>query len=412
MNTVALALSLLLAAPCAAASSRRALVIGLDGLDWGVVLPLMERGRLPNLARLAVEGSTGTMRVPLPLRSPAIWTSVATGVSPATHGINDFMVGERRVSSGERRVEAIWESASLSSRTVAVVGWLATWPAEAVRGVMVSDQALNTDVRDGHVFPSDALAEIRALAAWDFRSPEAAERLGRFLPFRWDPDYRAHWPKDSAQFRRHDLVERRLSWVFARDESHTRILEALLRRKPALAMIHIWGADHVSHAFWRAAFGNGGEDERRDFGGVIAAYYEYIDELVGRLVNAAGPDTLVVALSDHGFEAWTPPPQDPHPFLTGNHRPYAVLFLAGPGVRRGAPLDSPRVLDLTPTLERYLDIAPPEGQEGRVLEEAFLPGFLAPPLPPRASARRPAPSAPVSLSPEEAARMRAMGYLR
>jgi predicted AlkP superfamily phosphohydrolase/phosphomutase len=412
LNSAALALGLLLSASCAAASPRRAIVIGLDGFDWGVIRPLMERGRLPNLARLAVEGSTGTMRVPPPLRSPAIWTSAATGVSPAAHGIDDFFVGDRRVSSADRRVEAVWESASISSRTVAVVGWLATWPAETVRGVIVSDQALNPEVREGRVFPTDALAEFPTWAAWDYLGAQSAERLDRFLPFRWDPGYAARWPEGSPEFRRHDLVKRRLAWAFMRDESHARILEALLRRKPALAMIHLWGADHASHAFWRAAFGDAGEDERRDFGGVIAAYYEYLDELVGRLTRAAGPDAIVLVLSDHGFQAWTPPPGDPHPFLTGNHAPDAVLFLAGPGVRRGARLEAPRIVDVTPTLERLLEIAPPSGQEGRALVEAFVPGFLPAPLPPRAARPRPAASAPAALSPAEAERLRAMGYLQ
>lgn len=387
-------------------------MIALDGLDWGVVRPLIERGRLPNLARLAVEGSIASMRVPPPLRSPAIWTSAATGVSPAVHGIDDFFADGRRVSNADRRVEAIWESASLSSRTAAVVGWLVTWPAESVRGVLVSDQALNPEVRAGRVFPPDALSEFPTWAAWDFLGAQSAELLDRFLPFRWDPGYATLWPEDSPEFRRHDIVKKRLAWAFMRDESHARILEALLGAKPALAMIHLWGADHVSHAFWRAAFGDAGEDERRDFGGVIVAYYEYLDELVGRLSRAAGPDALVIALSDHGFQAWTPQPGESFAYLTGNHSPEAVLFLAGPGVRRGARLDAPRIVDLTPTLERFLKIAPPAEQEGRALEEAFVPGFLPAPLPPRVCARRPAASAPARLSPAEAERLHTMGYLR
>lgn len=403
-----LALALLSAAPCGAAP-RRALVIGLDGLDWSIAGPLMERGRMPNLASLAAAGSTGTMRVPPPLRSPAIWTSAATGVSPERHGISEFFEGTRRVSSASRKAEALWETASASSQTVAVVGWLATWPAEPVRGAMITDQALNPAVREGRVFPLDALSGFPVWAAWDFLGLESAARLDRFLPFRWDPAY-ARLPQPLR--RRHDLVKKRLAWVFMRDESHVRILEALLKREPALAMIHLWGADHVSHAFWTAGTGAAGEDDRRDFGGVVAAYYEYLDAVVGRLRRAAGPDVLVAALSDHGFQAWTAPPGDPHAFLTGNHAPDAVLLLAGPGVRAGARLESPRILDLAPTLARWLALAPPAGYEGRVLEEAFAPGALADAVPPRAPLRRPAPGAPSELSAAEAQRLRAMGYIR
>ncbi|MEK7390260.1 MAG: alkaline phosphatase family protein [Elusimicrobiota bacterium] len=387
-------------------------MVGLDGLDWDVLRPMLADGRMPNLARLAASGSTGTMIVPPPLRSPAIWTSAATGASPDAHGVKDFFIGTRRTASSDRRVEAIWESASFSSKTVAVVGWLATWPAEAVRGVIVSDQALNPNVREGRVYPPDALKNFKTWAAWDAFGQESMERLKRFIPFEWVPRYPRYWPEDSPQFKRHELVAKRLAYIFMRDESQTRMLESFLRTKPDLGMVHLWGGDFVSHAFWRAAFGDASATERLDFGNVITSYYQYLDELVGRLARAAGPDTLLVLLSDHGFTSWTPPPGDTHPFLTGNHTPQAVLILSGPGVIPNARMESPRIVDVTPTLERWLGIAPVSGREGRVLEEVFQPGFLPPSLPPRASTRRPAPSAPSALSPAEIERLRASGYLR
>jgi len=197
-----------------------------------------------------------------------------------------------------------------------------------------------------------------------------------------------------------------------RDESHARMMESFLKAKPALAMIHFWGADYVSHAFWREAFGDASPDERRDFGSAIAAYYEYLDELVGRLRRAAGPGTLVIALSDHGFEAEKIRDGEPRPRLSGRHRPEAVLIIAGEGARRGASLDGARALDIAPTILRYLDAAPPAGEEGRPLNEAFEPGVLPPPRDARVPARRNAPSAPSGLSADELSRLRALGYIR
>jgi len=165
LRTAVLACLLLVRAAGAASEPRRVLVLALDGLDWDVVRPLAAGGRLPNLSQLVADGSTGTMIIPRPLRSPAIWTTVATGVSPRTHGIEDFHLAGRRVASSDRRSEAVWESVSASSRSVAVVGWLATWPAETVRGAIVSDQALNPGVREGRIFPLDALSAFPVWAA-------------------------------------------------------------------------------------------------------------------------------------------------------------------------------------------------------------------------------------------------------
>lgn len=410
MKPALLAALLAFVAPASAAAPRRVLIIGLDGFEWSILRPLAAAGRLPNLKKLIDAGASGVMRVPPPLRSPAIWTTIATGAPPSEHGIEDFFVGTRRVSSGDRRSEAVWESASASSRTVLVVGWLATWPAETVRGSIVSDQALNPFVREGGVFPPG----LDARPAWDYLGEESAERLKRFLPFRWRPDYEKREQKDSPEYRRDDMVKRRLAWTYMRDESHARIAERLLRRdRPDLTMIHLWGADHVSHGFWREAYGAASAEERRDFGRLIPDYYAYLDEVVGRLLRAAGPGVLVIALSDHGFQAWTPPPGDPHPELSGNHRENAVLIISGAGVKRGARLEGAVPLDIAPTVLRALDVAASDDVRGRVLEAAFEPGALPPPKPRRPVLRRPHSSAPPSeLAPAEADRLRAMGYLR
>src|SRR5712692_10559642 len=49
-------------------------VVGLDGADWQIAEPLMEQGKLPNLARLRRTGKWGSMRSAPPLLSPLLWT--------------------------------------------------------------------------------------------------------------------------------------------------------------------------------------------------------------------------------------------------------------------------------------------------------------------------------------------------
>jgi predicted AlkP superfamily phosphohydrolase/phosphomutase len=177
-------------------------------------------------------------------------------------------------------------------------------------------------------------------------------------------------------------------------------------------MIHFWGADFVSHGFWRQNFGSASAEERRDFGSLISNYYRYLDEAIGRLETAAGPGALTIVLSDHGFQAWTPPPGDSHPQLSGNHRPDAVLILAGPRVKSGENLDGTLPVDIAPTVRRYLDIPPAVGESGHALVNAFVAQGLPAPRPPRPQTRRPAPTVRSELSREEADRLRALGYLR
>src|SRR5260370_38396139 len=66
-------------------------VIGIDGGEWRVLRRMWQDGELPSLRRLADHGSTARLRTAYNA-SPVIWTTIATGVTPAEHGITDFVV--------------------------------------------------------------------------------------------------------------------------------------------------------------------------------------------------------------------------------------------------------------------------------------------------------------------------------
>jgi predicted AlkP superfamily phosphohydrolase/phosphomutase len=70
----------------------RTIAIGLDGVSWNVLEPLLETGRLPNLQALRDEGAYGVLESTIPFFTGPAWSSFATGASPAAHGIYDFMM--------------------------------------------------------------------------------------------------------------------------------------------------------------------------------------------------------------------------------------------------------------------------------------------------------------------------------
>lgn len=75
---------------------RRAVVVGLDGLDPGLVRRFMARGLLPNLRALAERGCFHDLATTNPPMSPVAWSSFATGVLPGKHGIFDFLTRDPR----------------------------------------------------------------------------------------------------------------------------------------------------------------------------------------------------------------------------------------------------------------------------------------------------------------------------
>ena len=75
---------------------RRCIAVGLDGLDPRLTDRLIAEGRLPNLARLAAQGSYHRLRTTYPAMTPVAWSSFATGTNPGKHNIFDFIDRDRK----------------------------------------------------------------------------------------------------------------------------------------------------------------------------------------------------------------------------------------------------------------------------------------------------------------------------
>ena len=113
-----LVLALGLAACGGSERSQRAptLLFAVDGLEWDVLLPLVQRGEAPAFAELMARGVFGELQTLKPTWSPVIWTTIATGKGPEKHGIEGFVYAaevdgqmEPRVfNSGHRRTKAFW----------------------------------------------------------------------------------------------------------------------------------------------------------------------------------------------------------------------------------------------------------------------------------------------------------------
>ncbi|MFT5052607.1 MAG: putative AlkP superfamily phosphohydrolase/phosphomutase [Chlamydiales bacterium] len=75
-----------------ASSDGRVIVLGFDGADATTVGELMAAGQLPNLAKLAEQGTFAPLRSTNPAESAAGWAALNTGISPAKNGVPSFLV--------------------------------------------------------------------------------------------------------------------------------------------------------------------------------------------------------------------------------------------------------------------------------------------------------------------------------
>ena len=74
-----------------AAASGRVVFLGFDGADARTAAQLMEAGELPNLARLAEQGTFAPLGTTNPAESPVSWASLNSGRNPAETGVVGFV---------------------------------------------------------------------------------------------------------------------------------------------------------------------------------------------------------------------------------------------------------------------------------------------------------------------------------
>ncbi len=374
------------------------LLIGADGLDLEVIRELADAGKLPVIRAMMDGGVCGTLLSEHEMRSPPLWTTIATGRPRAVHGIYDFVTGSRLwpkelrsekrrlVTSSMRNVDALWDIVSRRDKTVAVVGWLNTWPAEKVNGVMVSPYvALGSkkqvtikgtvypDVAE-QVYPRKKWQEIQALVV----TLEEVEKklVGGFFP---NP------PEDVA--RSYPILrkyERGVRWSLAHTLTMRNITLHLIRQlRPDLTMVYFEGADSLAHRFWLfrrptaeieaqlketgLAVSHAGELGAL-YGDVLNRYYMLLDETVGELISAMPKGSRVVLVSDHGFTNRSrhhPAPQTV-PF-TGEHRIEGVILISGLGIQTGKTIVGATIYNVVPTVLDLLGVRAKLGFEGKSL---------------------------------------------
>jgi len=61
--------------------TSKVLLIGWDAADWKIIHPLIDNGKMPNMAKFIEQGVIGNLATLYPELSPMLWTSIATGKS-------------------------------------------------------------------------------------------------------------------------------------------------------------------------------------------------------------------------------------------------------------------------------------------------------------------------------------------
>lgn len=176
---------------------QRVVVLGLDGLDYGLTQKLLAEGKLPHLAALADQGDFKSLASTLPPISPVAWSSFQTGVNPGKHNIFDFLtpdlktyapklssveirslkktfgLGPLRLNYGKpdvrmlRKSKPFWSYLSDYGVFNSIIRVPITFPPEKLRGVQLSAMCV-----------PDLRGTQGTFSHYTTRSPDDVERTG------------------------------------------------------------------------------------------------------------------------------------------------------------------------------------------------------------------------------------------
>jgi len=120
-------------------------VLGLDGGSWNVIMPLIEKGKLPTFKKLLEKGTYGKLKSIIPPISVPAWKCYFTGKDPGKLGVYAFLKFDPntyRIKVADSRDFKSLDSAdilNMHGKKVVIYKMFSTYPAKKVNGVMITD---------------------------------------------------------------------------------------------------------------------------------------------------------------------------------------------------------------------------------------------------------------------------------
>jgi predicted AlkP superfamily pyrophosphatase or phosphodiesterase len=343
---------------------KKILIIGLEGLSFDFIIPLISQGKLPNFSWLVESGSWGRLESFSPNEPPILNSSFDTGKFPSQH---------RQVSPFLYSLPTTGQTFEVVPRFLLFRQWL----------------------RFGLLKISPRPPEFRPTDIWQVFQENGTSYL------------KSTWPAERSEGRPDAKAESAFGRFFKEFEAdNTRSVgilksaffadwtceemasEERSRTQPQIFYLLLNGLNAVEAFFYKYAypelFGNLDQYEISRYGSVIEKYYELYDQILGKYLASLKEVDLLVVYSSHGIEPlplwrrfveWVLGNID----LSAYHEnaPDGTIFFYGNSVARGKSIEGIRLVDLAPTLLYYVGLPVGKDMDGIVRSSPFLRNFTA-----------------------------------
>ncbi len=256
-------------------SSKKVIVLGIDGVPYSLLVRFMNEGIMPNLSAMVKKGTLTDMTASIPEVSSTSWSTFMTGVNPGKHGIYGFMEVQkdsykwRFPNSSDIKSGTLWDIAGRHDKKSIVLNLPSTYPAKKLNGILT--------------------AGFVALDLKKATYPESAYEYLKSIDYRMDVDTQK--AKESLSALSADIDQ-------AFEIRKNAMLHFLDNEEWDLFIGVITETDRLHHYLWCAL-----EDKSHSEHKFFINFYKKIDALIGEFYKRAGQEIPFIIVSDHGSTA-------------------------------------------------------------------------------------------------------------
>ncbi len=308
-------------------TQSKMLMLGWPGVDWALLGPLMDAGKLPQLQRLVDAGVMGDLSTVEPSSPESLFASLMTGKRPHQHGVF--------AETSARKTSALWTMLSERQLESWVVGGADI--VEPILGGMVSRRfaAATAPIEQPWPLAPDSvfpLAQAEEFAALRVHPHQLTQQ--QVLPF---------LPDLGKMDLENDPQLGRVLGAVAECATVQAAATALLSEPWNFFAVHY---DALSALL--SPFGS------HFYDGVAEAACRFLDMMLGVLLSQISSDVVVMMVSEKG------------PSGKG------ALVVAGPGFKRDERIYGASILDVAPTILSGFGLPIADDFDGHVLRNAFV----------------------------------------
>lgn len=343
---------------------KRITLIGLEGLSFDFIIPLIGQGKLPNFSWLMDNGNSERLSSFPPTERVCLEASFNTGKFPSEHRVlSDRLY---RLWKMKEEIDIVPRFILFSQLTR--IGYLTIVPADSavevkdIGRILQGNQIPYLDI-GRPLWPENQASDSRA-------DKQAAELLGESA-FSDDPLFSL---ARTAFFR---------DW--ATEEAAQAERSA---RSPQVFHLRLDGLKTIQAYFYKYShpqpFGGVPQERIDRYGKVIERYYAYYDGIIGKFLTGMKDDEILVVYSAFGVE--------PLPLwkrflerllgdaeVSAYHElaPDGAVFFYGRGIQKIRDIETIRLVDIVPTLLYYLGLPVGRDMDGIVRSSLFSDDYRA-----------------------------------